>query len=186
MLFDDRIGKHCATCEGCRENRLGQSMFTNRRAILHVDDDPAICRFVATLLEREGCEVESVTNPLEAMARLEEGQFQVVLLDIDMPNKTGMHLLSEIKAYDAGVQVIMLTGLVGLPTVLETHRLGAEACLFKPVTDPSQLCEAVADAFGRMDRWWTSLRDLTHRRKTYSSTPDTSPSEEQLEELSSS
>lgn len=145
------------------------TVFTNRRAVLHIDDDPAICRFVAQVLGEQGYEVESVENPLEAMDALIEGQYQVVLLDIDMPNKTGMHLLSEIKAHDAGIQVIMLTGLVGLPTVLETHRLGAEACLFKPIEDVAELNETVADAFRRMDRWWTSLRDLTKRRKTYES-----------------
>lgn len=153
-------------------------MFTNRRAVLHIDDDPAICRFVAEVLSQDGYEVESITNPLDAMDAVVDGQYQVVLLDIDMPNKTGMHLLTEIKAHDAGIQVIMLTGLVGLPTVLETHRLGAEACLFKPMDDPGQLREAISDAFRRMDRWWVSLRDLTRRRKTYASPPDPEPAPE--------
>ncbi|MEM6329238.1 MAG: response regulator [Planctomycetota bacterium] len=140
-------------------------MFTNQRAILHVDDDPSVIRLIAARLGEAGYRVESIHSPLEAMDALIAGQYRVVLLDIDMPHKSGMHLLSEIKAFDGGVQVIMLTGLVNVTTVLETMRNGAEACLFKPVDDPQPLIDAVADAFRRTDRWWHSLRDLTQRRK---------------------
>ncbi len=143
----------------------GTSMITNRRAILHVDDDPAVTRLVAAQLEAAGYQVESLNSPLEAMDTTVRGQYRVVLLDIDMPHKSGMHLLSEIKAFDAGIQVIMLTGLVNVTTVLETMRNGAEACLFKPIIDAQPLVEAVEDAFRRTDRWWYSLRDLTQRRK---------------------
>ncbi|MEM6798233.1 MAG: response regulator [Planctomycetota bacterium] len=140
-------------------------MITNRRSILHVDDDPSVTGLVAKYLSDAGYQVESLNSALEAMDSVIEGQYRVVLLDIDMPHKSGMHLLSEIKAFDAGIQVIMLTGLVNVTTVLETMRNGAEACLFKPVMDAGPLVEAVEDAFRRTDRWWHSLRDLTQRRK---------------------
>lgn len=140
-------------------------MFTNRRAILHVDDDPDVCALVAKLLGDSGYEVESINDPLAAMDGLVRGQYRLVLLDIDMPHKSGMHLLSEIKAFDSGVQVIMLTGLVNVTTVLETMRNGAEACLFKPVINPKPLVDAIDDAFRRTDRWWHTMHDLTQRRK---------------------
>lgn len=141
-------------------------MFANRKAVLHVDDDPLITRIVAKQLQAGGYESQAVHDPNEAFDAMIRGQFRIVLLDIHMPNRTGLQLLSEIKAYDAGIQVIMLTGLVNETTVLETMRQGAEACLFKPVLDPKILIDAIDDAFKRNNRWWHSLRDLTKRRRT--------------------
>ncbi len=140
-------------------------MFANRKAVLHVDDDPLITRLVAKQLEAGGYESQAVHDPNEAFDAMVCGQFRIVLLDIHMPNRSGLQLLSEIKAYDSGIQVIMLTGLVNETTVLETMRQGAEACLFKPVTEPDFLIDAIDDAFKRNNRWWRSLSDLTKRRR---------------------
>jgi phenylacetyl-CoA:acceptor oxidoreductase subunit 2 len=72
---------------------------------------------------------------------------RVVLLDIDMPQINGLEALREIKQHDGGIQVIMLTGLVSMNTVLESMRLGAESCLFKPVTDVAPLLDAIEAAW---------------------------------------
>ncbi|TWT90794.1 Transcriptional regulatory protein TcrA [Pseudobythopirellula maris] len=138
---------------------------TNGNAILHVDDSPDMTALVAKYLGDAGYRVESLNNPLDAIATIERGQFRIVLLDIDMPQKSGMHLLSEIKSLDAGIQVIMLTSLVSVTTVLESMQEGAEACFFKPLSDPEPLLEAVADSKRRCDRWWHAMRDLTQRRR---------------------
>lgn len=139
-------------------------MFTNRRTILHVDDDREFTALVAEYLGAAGFEVDSLHNPLEALTAIRREQYRMVLLDIDMPEKSGMHLLSEIKAYDGGIQVIMLTGLVNVNTLLESLRCGAEACLFKPFGEENQLIDTVTDTFRKIDRWWYSLRELTQRR----------------------
>ena len=141
-------------------------MFANRKAVLHVDDDPLITRIVAKQLQEGGYQSEAIHDPTEAFDAMIRGQFRIVLLDIHMPNQSGLQLLSEIKAYDSGIQVIMLTGLVNETTVLEAMRQGAEACLFKPVLNPEFLIDAIDDAFKRNNRWWHSLSDLTKRRRT--------------------
>lgn len=140
-------------------------MLTNRKAVLHVDDDPLITRIIGEQLRRGGYETESVTDPYQAIERILQGAFRIVLLDIHMPGRSGLQLLSEIKSLDAGVQVIMLTALVNETTVIEANRLGAEACLFKPLREPEVLLDAVDDAYKRNCRWWDSLRDLTQRRR---------------------
>lgn len=140
-------------------------MFTNRRAVLHVDDDPLITRLVAEHLGRSGYESEAVHDPLCAMQALVRGQYRIAILDVHMPQKSGLQVLQEIKQFDAGIQVILLTAMVSETTVIEANRLGAEACLFKPLSDPGQLIDAVDDSFRRCDRWWDTLRDLTQRRK---------------------
>ena len=71
----------------------------------------------------------------------------------------------EIKRLDGGIQVIILTGLVSMNTVLQSMRWGAEACLFKPLTDFAPLDSALQSAFVKIDRWWLALQDLTDRKR---------------------
>ncbi|MEO0530351.1 MAG: response regulator, partial [Planctomycetota bacterium] len=124
-----------------------------------------ITDLVGEYLKREGYESEAVNDPLAVMQALIRGHYRIVLLDVHMPHKSGLQLLQEIKQFDAGIQVILLTSLVNETTVIEANRLGAEACLFKPMADPADFLNAVEDASRRNDRWWQTLRDLTMRRK---------------------
>jgi DNA-binding NtrC family response regulator len=94
-----------------------------------------------------------------------------VILDIDMPGINGLDLLREIKAYDGGIQVIMLTGMVSLSTLLQSFRWGAEACIFKPLGDLDPLLEALEDTFRKINRWWTALEELSQRRRQEHRTP---------------
>ena len=137
----------------------------NDRRILHVDDDPTLSAVLTKRLAAHGYTLVSIANPREAFNEVLRGQYRLVLLDIDMPLKNGIELLEEIKQYDGGIQVIMLTGLVSVTTVLETMRRGAEACLFKPVGKIEPLVETLDDTFKKIDRWWDSLSDLMCRRK---------------------
>jgi len=140
-------------------------MFTNRRAVLHVDDDPLITKVVAEHLRTIGCDSEAVHDPLCAMQALIRGHYRIVLLDVHMPQKDGLGLLREIKQYDAGVQVILLTGLVGEATFIDAIRRGASACFFKPLTEPQPLLEAVDEAYRRNEAWWRTLYELTQRSR---------------------
>lgn len=140
--------------------------FQNRdRSILHVDDDPQMTRLVGKQLEGCGYDVLSINDPRMAVNELALQQRRVALLDIDMPGLNGLDLLREIKAYDGGIQVIMLTGLVNLTTVLQSLRWGAEACFFKPIDDFNPLIEALESVFVKIDRWWKTLDELSTRRR---------------------
>ena len=134
------------------------------RTILHVDDDPDLLRIVAKTLGKEDYEVVSLDNPRQASQTLLKTGARVVILDIDMPQVDGLTLLSEIKKQDGGVQVIMLTGLVSMSTVLQSMRWGAEACIFKPLTDFVPLLTALQFSFEKIDRWWQTLDDLKQRK----------------------
>ena len=87
-----------------------------------------------------------------------------MLLDIDMPRINGLELLKEIKAFDGGILVIMLSGIVTQTTVFQSLRMGAEACFFKPLTDAEPLVDAISDCFRKLDRWWNTLDELVRRR----------------------
>lgn len=135
------------------------------RAVLHIDDDPQVTRMVAKRLSEHGYEVTSLNDPHKAMKELMQNQWRVVLLDIDMPGVNGLNLLREIKAYDGGIQVIMLTGVVTLSTLLQSFRWGAEACFFKPLGDIRPLLGSLDDTFRKINRWWAALEELSQRRR---------------------
>ena len=137
------------------------------RAILHIDDDPQVTRMVAKRLQQHGYEVTSLNDPTKALRELMQNQWRVVLMDIDMPRVNGLDLLREIKAYDGGVQVIMLTGEVKVSSVLDSFRLGAEAIFFKPLGDVQGLHQALDSTFSKIDRWWEALRDLSSVKQGY-------------------
>jgi DNA-binding NtrC family response regulator len=136
----------------------------SEKAVLHIDDDPQVSRLVAARLQSHGYQVTSLTDPRTALRELMQNQWRVVLLDIDMPSISGIDLLREIKAYDGGIQVIMLTGIVSMNALLQSFRFGAEACLFKPLSDYAPLLDALEDTFRKIDRWWDALEELSQRR----------------------
>ena len=151
-------------------------MAYRNRVILHVDDDPAQLRIVRHMLEKKGYAIHSTTDPTQVRQLLLETGARLVLLDIDMPHTDGLALLKQIKSFDGGIQVIMLTGVVTMSTVLRSLRWGAEACVFKPVTDPNDLAEPIEATFRKIDRWWAAVDYLAEekrrlRHNTESSTP---------------
>jgi len=137
------------------------------KTVVHIDDDPAILKIVQRKLETHGIQVVSIQDPLKAIAAITQLGARVVLLDIDMPVKDGLTLLHEIKRFDAGIQVIMCTGMVSLQTVLRATSRGAEACIFKPIYDLDEITTAVDRAFERIDRWWLALQNWIDRRDAF-------------------
>ena len=101
--------------------------------VLLVDDEE---EFVAALSERltlRGIEVDSALNGEEALARLVEKDFEVVILDVMMPGLGGLEVLRQIKLIHPNTQVILLTGHGSTREGIEGMRLGAFDYLIKPV-----------------------------------------------------
>jgi DNA-binding NtrC family response regulator len=139
------------------------------RKILHVDDDPAILRIVSSVLSKRGYSVVSISDPTLAIQSLTQTSTRLVILDIDMPEKSGLSLLEEIKAIDGSIQVIMLTGMVSMATIFRATQLGAEECIFKPISDINELGDAADRAYEKMLRWWRTLREWKVRNGMASS-----------------
>jgi len=148
---------------------MGTMLFDEKQAlktrtrlrVLHVDDDPSILRLVAKRLGDKGIEVVSVEDPREVLPLVTNEGIRVVILDVDLPYIDGVTLLKKIKAADAGVQVILCTGMVSLTTITSVIAAGAEGCIFKPLMDISPLVSAVHHAFAKIDRWWDVLSEWT-------------------------
>ena len=103
------------------------------RKILVVDDDADLRMTVASALAEGQYEVQQAADGEEAVNRVRAGQFDLVLMDVNMPRMTGIEALKEIKAHDPSIMVIMLTAFSNIRDAVEATRLGAYNYLEKPV-----------------------------------------------------
>ena len=113
--------------------------------VLLVDDEE---EFVSALSERlmlRGIEVDSALNGEEALARLVEKEFEVVILDVMMPGLGGLEVLRQINSTHPDTQVILLTGHGSTREGIEGMRLGAFDYLIKPV-DIEEMLEKMKEA----------------------------------------
>ena len=99
--------------------------------ILIVDDDPSIVAGLEALLSDEW-EVRTAGTAREARAAFDDFSPDVVLLDMELPDASGLDLLNELKMYSETVAAIMMSGVGTFDRVVESMKLGAETFLAKP------------------------------------------------------
>ncbi len=126
--------------------------------ILIVDDEEIIIRSCLRILEGDEYIVESSSDGWDALRRIEESQYDVIVLDIMMPKIDGLQVLQQAKERHPDVDVIMVTGLSQVQTAVKAMKLGAFDYLSKPF-DPDQLKHVVDRAIERR-RLLAENRDL--------------------------
>ncbi len=100
--------------------------------ILIVDDDRDICEYMELLLSQNGYEVQSLTDPEQALDLIREVGFHVVVLDLMMPGISGMELLADIREYDSDLAVIIFTGHATVDTAVESMKHQVSDYIKKP------------------------------------------------------
>ncbi|MFZ1050897.1 MAG: sigma-54 dependent transcriptional regulator [Candidatus Sulfotelmatobacter sp.] len=101
--------------------------------ILLVDDEPAMLRYIRTLLEVDDYKVETASTGEEALQRVEKGmEPDLVLLDVLMPGIDGLETLEQLRQKRPGVKVVMLSCVSDTRKVVQAMRLGAHDYLTKP------------------------------------------------------
>ena len=101
-------------------------------SVLVVDDEPVVCSFLVRVLEQAGYAVQAATNGREALQRLDEAPYDVLLTDIKMDQLNGVQLLAQTRARYPDIAVILLTGHATVQSAVEALRLGAHDYLLKP------------------------------------------------------
>ena len=101
-------------------------------SILLVDDDDAFRRVMAVELERAGFTVTSAASGGEALRAVADSQPQVVLLDLNLPDMTGLQVLERLRAASPASEVILLTGHGSIDTAIQAIRAGAFDYISKP------------------------------------------------------
>lgn len=103
-----------------------------KNRILVVDDEDALRTVLSSELEGEGYKVASAADGSEAIEILKKEGFDLILLDIKMPNVDGFEVLKFVKETHPATKVIMLTGFADLKNAIESKKLGAEDFVSKP------------------------------------------------------
>jgi CheY-like chemotaxis protein len=100
--------------------------------VLVADDDAAMLALMARRLERQGLNVMRAENGRDALTRIEESIFDLIVTDIYMPGVTGLEILKQAKEGDANTQVVVVTAGATLENAIEALNNGAFAYLKKP------------------------------------------------------
>ncbi len=100
--------------------------------ILIADDDKNLRKVLMNELSYEGYEADETDNGIKAMDLVEKNEYDILLLDLNMPRKSGMDVLKEIKALDIPTEVIILTAHATVSAAVDAMKLGAYDFLTKP------------------------------------------------------
>ena len=83
---------------------------TKALEVLLLDDEPIVGKRLGPAIAKMGCETESFTDPRAALARLEEGLFDIIVTDIRMDDIDGIQVLEHVRKKSQRTKVIMITG----------------------------------------------------------------------------
>ncbi|MDD3992434.1 MAG: sigma-54 dependent transcriptional regulator [Desulfobacteraceae bacterium] len=100
--------------------------------ILVVDDEAIIRTTLERILTEEGYQVTSVSTGAEALAHLGRSEVDLVLLDLNLPDRNGIDVLRQAKELDPDLLVIVVTGYASVESAVEALKLGAYDYIKKP------------------------------------------------------
>jgi len=112
--------------------------------VLIIDDEAAIRESLQTLLELEGYGVGTAASGEEGLARLGDRPFDLVLLDLALPDRNGIDLLPEIRAIDPQLSIIMITAYGTVEDAVRAMQSGATNFLQKPWDNEKLLADVRA------------------------------------------
>ena len=133
-------------------------MVYNPPTILIVDDDQAICDLVSEGLMEGGYSCDIASTAEEALTKLQNRCFDIALLDIKLPGKSGMELLKTFQTLSQNTEIVMMTAVKDLDTAIQAMKLGASDYIVKPFT------------LGKLS---ASIGTMLENSKKYSSVSDT-------------
>jgi DNA-binding NtrC family response regulator len=113
----------------------------SRGHILVIDDEPDIRESLEILLSAEGYRVDLAPNATEGLKRLENSTFDLVLLDLMMPDKSGMQVLEEIRGRDRETPIFLITAYGSIEVAVNALKRGANDYFSKPWDNEKLLVE---------------------------------------------
>ncbi len=116
----------------------------DRASLLLVDDDVTLCDVMSRALASRGFAVTAVHSVADALRVIDGEPPEFAVVDLKLPDQSGLKVVAHLKAADAHTRIVVLTGHASIPTAVEAIKLGATYYLAKP-TD----ADAVVAAFGR-------------------------------------
>jgi two-component system, NtrC family, response regulator HydG len=115
--------------------------------ILVVDDDRSSCMILARILTRWGYQVDTTLDPVEALALVKENDYQLAVLDYQMPGMNGVDLYARMRSIRPNLPAIFETAYARIDVVFAAIEGGVSRVLAKPV-DFAELRPAVEELVG--------------------------------------
>ncbi len=128
------------------------------RRVLVVDDEEGARDSLEVILE-ESYDVEAVGDGMSALARIQEKHFDVVLLDVNMPEVDGLEVLKQIKSRNDAIEVIMVSAADRAREAALSIKIGAFDYITKPY-EPEKILEAVDKVIRRQVRHKPAARSF--------------------------
>ncbi|MBX5495275.1 MAG: sigma-54-dependent Fis family transcriptional regulator [Bryobacteraceae bacterium] len=141
---------------------------TVKGRILIIDDEADIRESLGTLLELENYQVEMAANAAEGLRRLESASYDLVLLDLMMPDRSGLEVLDEIRQRDTETPIFMITAYGSVEIAVQALKAGANDYFSKPWDNEKLLIEIDRMiAKGRLERENTQLKRALKQRYSF-------------------
>src|SRR5499425_783273 len=112
--------------------------------VLIIDDEAGIRESLQTLLEMEGYDVETAASGQQGLNRLDQRTFDLILLDLALPDRNGLDLLAELRAQDVSLSVIMITAYGTVENAVRAMQSGAVNFIKKPWDNEKLLADVRA------------------------------------------
>src|SRR5271167_4113649 len=139
-----------------------------RGRILVIDDEPDIRESLEALLTNENYNVQLASNAAEGLKCLEESPFDLVLLDLMMPDKSGMQVLEEIRSRDRETPIFMITAYGSVQVAVDALKRGANDYFPKPWDNEKLLIEIDRMlSTGRLERENVELKRALKQRYSF-------------------
>ena len=104
-----------------------------KHTVLVIDDEPEACELLAAALEANGAQVTATSSPGAALDKVSEGDFDVVLTDLNMREMDGLVLCERIHAINPHVPVVIVTGMTTIDAARAAMKAGAYDFVTKPI-----------------------------------------------------
>jgi len=104
-------------------------------SILIIDDEPAVCAGCRLVLSDQGHAVDAVQDGRSGLEALQKNRYELVLLDMKLPDIDGLQVLEAIHREAPRVSVVVMTGYSSVPDAVKAMKLGAFEYLSKPFSD---------------------------------------------------
>lgn len=118
---------------------------TEHMSVLVIDDEVAVNNNVRKILKKKGYRVDQAISKAEALEKIGQRDYRLVLLDLKMPGVKGLELLEAIRTVQPQARVIIITGYASIETAVQTARMGAVDYIPKPFT-PDEIRSATENA----------------------------------------
>jgi DNA-binding NtrC family response regulator len=119
--------------------------------VLLIDDEPDFLEAMAVRMRVRGLEVKTTTSILDALSMTESESFDVIIMDLMMPEMKGLEALKTLKDQEPESQIILLTGYATREIEAQALKLGAVDLIEKPA-DLDHMMEIIRKARARLRR----------------------------------